>query len=186
VKKADGTYEPKGSPLYPYLPDGEIRWCPTFKKHQTGGFYGSATGGYGYNDQYIGSSAYLDGNYSKVRPAKIAWIKNPTETIIFAAAGLYDTGKKNVVEMPWLHAPCLQSAGGRYDAVIHFRHNKKANVAFCDGHVESRFWDYPGTMAMAGGDTSRYGLGFLSPVPVPSGTVPADKRKLVNACFDLE
>ena len=185
VKQPDGTYEPKGSPLYPYLPNGEIRWCPTFKEHKTGGFYGSATGGYGYNDQYIGSSAYLDNDYITVRPAKIEWIRKPSETIIFADSALYDTGPKKVVEMAWLHAPCYEKMGGRYDAVIHFRHNKKANVAFCDGHVESRFWDYPGTGGMSpGSDTSQYNLGFLSPIPVPGGLVPEADRVKVNAYFD--
>jgi len=185
VEQPDGTYKPEGSFLYPYLPNGEIRWCPSFKKHASTGIYGNATGGYGYNDQYIGTSAFLDGNYTIVRPAKIGWIRKTDETIIFADCAYWDMVSKKIEEKYKLSAPCYEKYGGRYDANIHFRHNKKANIGFCDGHVESRFWDYPGTLAH-GGDTSQYGLGFLSPVPVPNGTVPEDKRKLVNAYFDRD
>ncbi len=183
-RQADGTFTPESGPLYPYLKNGQIRWCPSFSKWVSKGIYGNATGGYGYNDQFIGSSAYLDGNYLKVRPAHVSQVTDPVNTIVFADSAYWDMVSRQIEEKCNLSAPCYYKYGGAYDANIHFRHNNQANICYADGHVKARGWTSPGWGG--GRDTSVFGLGFVAPVPVPRGVVPAAQRPYVDYWFELD
>jgi len=133
------------TPIYAYLPDKKIRGCPSFK-HFVKGWEGGG-GGYGYNDQYIGGSGPPYSPFppaaSATFPAKAARIKNPSETIIFADCAMWQSA--GLIEYCFVTSPHWDySAWGMLiesTPSIHFRHNGRANVAFCDGHVESRKMD---------------------------------------------
>ncbi|MCK5595025.1 prepilin-type N-terminal cleavage/methylation domain-containing protein [bacterium] len=123
------------TPIYPYLKNAKIKACPSFKKYLvTGaGAFEAGCGGYGYNSQYIGGSV----NNLEL-PAKDSQIKNSSETIMLSDCAHLDTNA-NIVEYSFIESPT--TVWGNSDPSIHFRHNGIANVAFCDGHVESKSMD---------------------------------------------
>lgn len=126
------------TPIYPYLKSVKIRACPSFKKFVKS-WEGGGCGGYGYSDQYVGASQ--GGNFEL--PAKDSQVKNQSETIMLTDAALTYTTVENIQEYAFVTAPKWDytlSGGPLVDSdypSIHFRHNGKANVAWCDGHVTS-------------------------------------------------
>ncbi len=156
-----------GSPLRRYLQTPAIKQCPSFE-FTTGGFEESA-GGYGYNERFLGSSieqatgsitwAQLEANYVN-RPAKIAMIRKPSDTIMFADAAL---AAPNVIEYSFVEPPV---AGGYPTCPsIHFRHGGRANVVWLDGHITSPLmdWTYPTNQVYPGADNRAARLGFFGP-----------------------
>ncbi len=126
-------FDPAKGPLYPYLQTGKIKEDPTFKKfYQDSGAFELGTGGYGYNSQYVGGSPD-----NLEIPARVNQIRNPSQTIMFADSAFLSGGK--LIEYSFVTAPYW--SWGKADPSIHFRHRGKANIAFCDGHVESRTRD---------------------------------------------
>ncbi len=126
------------TPIYAYLPDAKIRACPTFR-HFVGGWEGGA-GGYGYNDQYVGGSGSMGDPMAEI-PARESQIRNPTETIMLADTAIWQNN--GIIEYAFVTSPYWDFSGWLIESTpsIHFRHNGMANVAFCDGHVESRKMD---------------------------------------------
>jgi prepilin-type processing-associated H-X9-DG protein len=128
------------TPIYAYLPDSKIRACPTFKRFM-GGWEGGA-GGYGYNDQYIGGTAPAGMPGAEIS-AKESRVRKPSETIMLADCAIWQT--HGLIEYAFVTAPYwdYSAYGFQIESTpsIHFRHNGRANVAFCDGHVESRKLD---------------------------------------------
>ena len=127
------------TPIYAYLPDKKIRACPSFKKF-TAGWEGGG-GGYGYNDQYVGGSGPM-GMPEAELPAKESQIRRHSETIMLADCAIWQTS--GIIEYCFVTSPYWDyGEWGSYESTpsIHFRHNGRANVAFCDGHVESRKLD---------------------------------------------
>ena len=152
-KRADvsSSWEPEGSPLYAYLRQGQIRYCPSFKKPVSGFEIGA--GGYGYNEQFVGGSpgAWPDPYYT---PAKISQIANPSQTIMFADTAFLDAS--GIIEYPFAEAPVFEYYGFLSTPSIHFRHSGRATVLFCDGHVESCSMD-----STNGEDQGAAGLGYV-------------------------
>lgn len=155
------------SRLKPYLQVASIKQCPEFEP-LPGGFENSA-GGYGYNDQYLGSSMMLaSGSMSAVkldtdfgnRPARMAMIHSPARTICFTDAAI---ANPNLVEYSFAEPP-LQSDGSQSTPSIHFRHHGRANIAWLDGHVSSEemTWTYPVGPPYFG-DNEKMSLGFFGP-----------------------
>jgi prepilin-type processing-associated H-X9-DG protein len=136
------VFEPRpsspGSPLYPYLITGKIKACPTFKRYydEPGGPWSTAfeagCGGYGYNDDYVGSSRDIDGGHI---PARRHQIKMPSQTIMFSDCAHWSSG--TIVAYSFVTPPQFVFWGCHSTPTIHFRHNGKANVCWCDGHVTS-------------------------------------------------
>ena len=115
------------SALYPYLAGSTVRLCPSlnyamtqFKLKATGAAYG-----YGYN-------LYLS---ATPQPVKISSVRHATETLLFA-----DAAQVNTFLAPASPSnPMLEEFYYVDNSVSppngHFRHARKANVIFCDGHV---------------------------------------------------
>ena len=155
-------FDPKLAPLYRYLLTGKIKACPTFLDYATTtlGLFPIevGTGGYGYNEQYIGGSPD-----NAEKPTRDGSIENPTETIMLGDAAYFDTSTSRLVEYSFIEAPFFEAWGSKADPTTHFRHLKKANICFVDGHVEARGSDLVHASGFAGtvADFEANNLGFV-------------------------
>jgi prepilin-type N-terminal cleavage/methylation domain-containing protein len=117
------AYDPNQGVLYPYFQGRGVELCPAFnytssdwKPKTTGSSYG-----YGYN-------FYL-GNGGK----NISMLANPSQKVLFGDCAQINTWQTEN------HVPKLEEFYWLDNATprkCHFRHNKKALVVFCEGHVE--------------------------------------------------
>ena len=129
-----GWSGPYGSGLLnSYLTD-QIYKCPTAVSLYTGG---RPYTGYAYNMTHIGGG--YDSWGMNQSPAKMGKVKNPSATVLVTDSGIWmepvwGSGNYEVCGNNYLRAP---SAEGLTGPLVHFRHNGSANVAYCDGHVES-------------------------------------------------
>ena len=135
-----GTYAPKGG-LMEFLSKG-IRVCPTLlQKLHVGNAADMNTGcgGYGYN-KLIGGEMVFDGE-PVVPVAKQTQIQASSRTVSFSDSIQFDslTGTGKPIEVFYISPPEGEWYGYPYRCYpdMHFRHNRKANVAFADGHVQS-------------------------------------------------
>jgi prepilin-type N-terminal cleavage/methylation domain-containing protein/prepilin-type processing-associated H-X9-DG protein len=109
----------------PYTRSGQLNSCPSF----TGETWGRPHTGYAYNTSYIGADP-LAGTGS----ASLAEIKSPAETVLLAdSAYLFNN---SATGNNFLRAPGDPSYAW-IGPNVHFRHNRTANVAYCDGHVKA-------------------------------------------------
>jgi len=130
--------------IYPYLGKSKgIKYCPTMKgiihNIDTQPGYERGGGGYGYN-QLIGKvgtgwdPASFSSGFSLNR------IKSVSQTIMFADSGclVTDNGDYSADGRLGVNS-FLQHPDQGYavSPTMHFRHNGKANVSWCDGHVSS-------------------------------------------------
>ncbi len=88
--------------------------------------------GYGYNATYIGGG-YSDWDGQADPPTKISRIRNTSATVLLADSAIWATNE--LISNNYLKAP--NDPDYYYGPNVHFRHNGAANVAYCDGHVES-------------------------------------------------
>ena len=135
------------SPLYPYLDKSVgLLHCPAFKSAATAAknnAFESSCGGYGYNAVGVGSHEYDPNNNSKdgMAPEDLS---HPARTVMFADCALaqpYGSKPKYLIEYSFLE-PYYTVWGGHESRShpypsVHFRHNGRANVVWCDGHVSS-------------------------------------------------
>jgi prepilin-type processing-associated H-X9-DG protein len=151
-----------GSPLRPYLSAG-IRRCPDFQP--TPGGFEAAAGGYGYNNQYLGSStadlAWAAGSDSQ--PARQTQITHPDRKIMFADAAMAvkSGGAFVLIEYSFLEPPT--TTYGPTSPSIHFRHGGRANIAFADGHVTAEAFGWTWPKNAYGADNRAMNLGFFGP-----------------------
>lgn len=120
--------------LFPYLKGSDVRLCPSFDATRTK-FKLKATNvvfSYGYNG-FLAPSG---------QPINISKLRSPAQTALMAdAAQINDfqmpASRHNPMIEEWyyLDNPTNMSSSGYYPHG-HFRHRKKANVVFSDGHVE--------------------------------------------------
>ena len=112
-----------------------ISYCPSVQFEYSSGT-NSGTGGYGYS---VGIGTYDYRGMNPV-PAKSSQLQQPGKTIMFADhASVNSSGRFN--EQIDLFAPGMM----RQDEVVytgsaptmHFRHRKRVNIGWADGHVES-------------------------------------------------
>ncbi len=89
--------------------------------------------GYAYNATYVGGG-YSDWDGQADPPAKLSRIQNPSRTVLIADSAIWSAWTSETIANNYLRAP-----GDIYyfGPNVHFRHNDRANVLFCDGHVES-------------------------------------------------
>ena len=147
-------------PLAPYLggkgPSAWVRRCPGFRPEAAG--FEAACGGYGYNALGVGSEACLpDGGGTTVgmRPAALA---APAQTVMFADAAFLQGGgaKSRLIEYSFAEPPRFTNGSIPWPS-IHFRHQGKANVAWCDGHVTAE------TLEWSDGRSAGRSLGWFGP-----------------------
>jgi prepilin-type processing-associated H-X9-DG protein/prepilin-type N-terminal cleavage/methylation domain-containing protein len=127
------TFDASQGVLYPYLAGSKVRLCPAldyalaqFKLKATGSSYG-----YGYNLALSPPNSAL----------RINNVRRTTETTLFGdAAQVNDfqapASPLNPMLEEWYYLDNPTNMIGRnYYPHAHFRHQRRANVAFCDGHV---------------------------------------------------
>lgn len=141
----DATVDFKKGPLYPYLKEGRVMSCPSFKVENFVHTVEGASAGYAYNSHYVGgNSAAVKPDWSNWPgpPARDSDISDPCKTIMFAdsAAGIPIDNPTQLRENWPLDPPSMNyrpPAPYQPQPIVDFRHNGKANVLFCDGHVVS-------------------------------------------------
>ncbi len=155
-------------PLAPYMETNRAAFqCPDFGPPQVDTIrFGQMACGYGFNGRYLGYGT--DYNYSGwpitavVDFRRFADVMQLTNTIAFADSAHVDFTLK--FQEMWLLEPPSQNY-----PTTHFRHTDTANVAFMDGHVESRARNFkiavPGSNwmgALQAGRMEEKHLGYVS------------------------
>lgn len=164
-------------PLGPYMEKNYASFqCPEFGPQQMDELqFGKPSTGYGYNGHYLSRSSgveWLPPTWAATpssQPAtrKLRDIVQLTQTIAFAdSAGVYcvdwTCASSKLRENFLLDPPGPDDAAGVSSSdfpSVHFRHHDSANVAYLDGHVESRGfgWKAPGFGDVARMQKSRLG-----------------------------
>jgi len=162
-----------GSPLKAHLRAAAVKECPTFQPTKPG--FEASCGGYGYNSRYIGTSVGnppvnastfgpFEWDHEVVnKPAKQNMIRRPAEKIAFADAALYSNG---LIEYSFLEPPYfIQPDGSQIESSpsLHFRHSRRANIGWADGHVTAELYEWTYTTNAFGAENARYLLGFFGP-----------------------
>ena len=107
----------------------KIQQCPSFNG-DSNTQYDPYTG-YNYNTSYIGH-----GERENIpAPAKVNDVKNPANCALFGD-GQWSKGANKFMRSP-LRSPGDRTFNGRYAGTQGYRHDRKTNVAWCDGHVTS-------------------------------------------------
>lgn len=125
--EGERAFDPSQGALYPYLGTLQVATCPSlayalrdFKAKATGAAYG-----YGYN-LHLSAPANQP-------PIRISALGRPAETVFLADAAQVNTFQPPASpEHPMLEEFYFVSTN---EVTAHFRHQERANVAFCDGHV---------------------------------------------------
>lgn len=129
-----------------------IQQCPSFTG--AANWLTDPHTGYNYNTSFIGH-----GQFENIpEPAKATAVRQPTATALFGD-GEYSGGANKFMRAPWPN-PGDQSFTGRWAGTQGFRHQKRSNTAFCDGHAES--WRNRFTENKNGAGNVAAGTGFLS------------------------
>lgn len=173
-KEANGNsaFDPNSGPLTEYLPDGRVKECPSFTEMKRVGevpnAFESGGGGYGYNMAYIGGTAYLHELPESARRSTLdSRVRKPSETIMFADAALPQDGyvtEYSFIEPPYFVTPEHPRGNpdwGLSTPTIHFRHNGRANVLWCDGHVTSEKWGWGPKSNVYGGNNYSAAVGWF-------------------------
>ena len=132
------TYAAEGG-LMEFLSKG-IRACPSLNRDfNKGGAseMNTGCGGYGYNKLIGGELVY--GSSAVIPIAKVSQVQSSTKTIAFSDAIQFDSRTRKPIEMFYISPPKGEYWGYPYDCYpdMHFRHSKRVNAGFVDGHVKS-------------------------------------------------
>ncbi len=143
--RPSGKFDATRSPLWPYLKNAQIKECPSFRDYVSDGTandFEAGCGGYGYNNEFLGSchwDPYRGGDFPSANDAEV---QNPADTYMFADAAFLQFYPTTVlIEYSFLEPPYwpayIEWMAFRPEPSIHFRHNGMANFAFVDGHVKA-------------------------------------------------
>jgi prepilin-type processing-associated H-X9-DG protein/prepilin-type N-terminal cleavage/methylation domain-containing protein len=116
----------------------KIQQCPSFEG--AANWEQDPYTGYNYNTSYIGhcqneDPAGDDAPPFAPVPAKATQIRNSARVALFGD-GQYISGATKFMRAPFPN-PGDANFMGRYAGTQGYRHQKKTNVAYCDGHAES-------------------------------------------------
>jgi prepilin-type N-terminal cleavage/methylation domain-containing protein/prepilin-type processing-associated H-X9-DG protein len=139
----------------------KIQQCPSFKgySHTIADPYT----GYNYNTSYIGHGKFE----TIATPARVDKVKRPNECALFGD-GQWSGGANKFMRSPW------RSEGdtfmNREAGTQGFRHRKKTNIVWCDGHAASKKEVFTQSYNFVQNRIERYNkinrdnlIGFLSP-----------------------
>ncbi len=179
----NGVFDSLRGPLSPFLAFNEgIRACPAFQHFviEERKAFERGCGGYGYNNAYLGRilAKVPGGSFKRVTDevgVLSERIKRPCETVMFADTAIAGVDQ-GVIEYsfaePRFHPEYIQLQG-RVDPSIHFRHNRSANIAWADGHVDGRKRTFTWKSGVYQGDPDLNHLGWFG-------------QNDDNSLFDLE
>lgn len=139
----------------------QIQQCPSYAG--SANWNSDPYTGYNYNTSYIGHGQGEGADDPTGEgfpvPAGTAAVRHPAQTALFGD-GQYSGGADKFMRAPWPN-PGDANFTGRYAGTQGYRHQKRTNVAFCDGHAESLAAGY--TNNADGAANVAPGTGFLSP-----------------------
>ncbi len=155
------------------LTSARTRTCPTFQftldqLAQSGAGFENSSGGYGYNNAFIGVTRQPGPGGSwmvqtTTQGARRSIISRPSETIAFTDSAFASAqGVGGLIEYSFVEPRFWpEFPGARANPSIHFRHAGRAGAAWLDGHVssESRTQTVPGFGY--GVDATTVGLGWF-------------------------
>jgi prepilin-type processing-associated H-X9-DG protein/prepilin-type N-terminal cleavage/methylation domain-containing protein len=132
--------------LYPYLPSGTVRNCPSVKDIGFASFLGSDDAnptGYGYSQAVFNSGAPPVGLFQALdNKLNLTQVTNTAETfwwgdnaILIPNAG--SSAPSGMRLEGWLDAPNLAAPGLQFPHAFHGRHMGYGNVLWFDGHASS-------------------------------------------------
>lgn len=159
------AFDPQTGPLARYLGgEGRVKECPALRGalgEAESAFNESGAGGYGYNAAYIGGTPA-----DPFVAEQMANVPKPGSTMMFADCAL-PTGA-GLQEYPFAEPfQSVDYAGrlrGNLAPSVHFRHQERANVVWCDGHATSEPPARLGVMNRYGGDAARWKVGWFGPL----------------------
>ena len=155
-------FDPEKGLLAEYLGlSRRVGICPELQRLITASaFNESGSGGYGYNDTFIGN---LPSEPNK--PNRPTAVRNPSRTIMFATTAFAVAG--GLQEYPSASPPFWVDSNwkprGKLQPSIHFRFNGKALVAWCDGHVTEEIRSESSPTNFYGGSNASAQIGFCGP-----------------------
>lgn len=120
-------FDPAWGALYPYLGGRGVEICPSFR-------YGKRT----FKAKAAGASYGYGYNLALSAPAGQPSVDTSRITRLAQIAFLADAAQVNTFQPPASpENPLLEEFYyvNTTEATVHFRHQEKANTAFCDGHV---------------------------------------------------
>ncbi len=132
----------------------EVQQCPSFDGKSMSAGAEKFTG-YNYNTSYIGRGkvgTLFD------PPAKVNQVRCPSATVLFGD-GQYAAGANKYMRSPVASTFISDGVVPTTSGTQGFRHRKKTNASFADGHAESIAW----RDALTAGQGVAPGTGFLSP-----------------------
>lgn len=128
--------------IVPYIGTHAVQQCPGFDGPSTTS--GDEFTGYNYNTSYLGRGQG-EGNFRNMdeRPARQAQVRMPALTALVGDGGWLKGANK------FMRSP---EDSGVSRATVHaggqaFRHHESTNVAFVDGHIESKSTPCRGTVS---------------------------------------
>lgn len=188
---ANQPWDSHRGPLSPFYENSsEIKQCPSFGNVVSNsstacggaGAFESGAGGYGYNHNYVGGTAYANSWPKSVEvTSRIDQMKATTKVVAFSDTALpcAENGQAQIVEYPYMEPPFYVSgphpllsppipswSSTPYpsDPSIHFRHaGNMANIAWCDGHVSNGVLSGTGGTNYYGGDPGKHKIGWFGP-----------------------
>lgn len=169
----DEPFESGRGPLADYLPESRVLECPVFYEFRQDdelNTFEVGTGGYGYSASYVGGTGNLNNFPKSVRKGMLATrIQMPGATIMFADAALAQDGyiiEYGFIDGPYFvtpDAPQGNKPWGFSAPSIHFRHNGRANILWCDGHISSEKFSFAPDRNFYGAKNSAYWVGWFGP-----------------------
>ncbi|MHC5082857.1 MAG: type II secretion system protein [Planctomycetota bacterium] len=143
-------FETDKGPLAAYLEDTRLQ-CPQKVQYidlnPSHELYEEGNGGYGYNFTYVGSKIWASGleTPDSSQSAKVTEIRQPQATLLFADTAFcrYINSaptfiRYGFIEPRWFVIDKEPSPVWDPSPSIHFRHRKRACLAWADGHVEDK------------------------------------------------
>lgn len=138
---ASDPWDPARSPLAPFLgKEGKVKECPSlanFIDRESSDAFEKGNGGYGYNYFYLGSALWNengDGDPCLIS-TKLSMVKKPSKTVMFADAVITANWRVDGKLIEYHVLEPETTPGWNPTPSTHFRHKKKANTVFVDGHA---------------------------------------------------
>lgn len=176
----NSAFEPARGELARYIGQtGRVKQCPSFLAEtdyddnpSVAGAFEAGCGGYGYNQSYLGSRNDLHGmgSIAANQTARASDVRKPAETVMFTDAAYISSSGR--IAYSFCEPPFWQLSAGapsdmRPDPTIAFRHRRRVNVAWCDGHVDARTIefavDYQTHSLITGEQAKAMGVGWFGP-----------------------
>jgi len=176
----DEPFDPSKGPLAAYLADGKVKQCPEKVNFVTGRDWNTnfeqGCGGYGYNHIYLGSRNWQHRQLQTLeqieqagwQTTRTAEVSSPAETLMFADTAMSNQ-KSYLIEYSFAEPPFPVCNGRLMTSVylspsIHFRHRRRANIGWADGHIDSRRMAGCDANNVYGVESAAMNLGWFEPV----------------------